>query len=94
MENNGFLPGQMNSIDAFIISDTLLDILKTEKEIGMETHKDLFFLIDSPSPSDWIKKAITTATFHEIPMNNDIMGYFVKAKTQMKEDRKAGLHLW
>lgn len=69
MRENMFLPGQMNSIDSFVI--------------------------DAENPEGWIKKAITTATYHEISMyDTNIMDYFVKAKNQMKEDRKAGLHLW
>lgn len=95
MRENMFLPGQMNSIESFVIADTLINILKREKEMGMQEHKDLFFLIDAENPEGWIKKAITTATYHEISMyDTNIMGYFVKAKNQMKEDRKADLHLW
>lgn len=95
MRENMFLPGQMKSIDSFVIVNTLIDILKREKEIGMQGHKDLFFLIDAENPEGWIKKAIATATYHEISMyDTNIMDYFIKAKNQMKEDRKAGLHLW
>lgn len=95
MRENMFLPGQMDSIESFVIADTLIDILKREKEMGMQEHKDLFFLIDAENPEGWIKKAITTATYHEIPIyDTNIMDYFVKAKNQMKEDRKADLHLW
>lgn len=95
MEENMFLPGQVNAIDSFVIADTLIDILKREKEMGMQEHKDLFFLIDAENPEGWIKKAIATAVHHEISMyDTDIMDYFVKAKYQMKEDRKAGLRLW
>lgn len=95
MRENMFLPGQMNAINSFVIEDTLIDILKREKEMGMQEHKDLFFLIDAENPEGWIKKAITTATYHEISIHDtNIMDYFVKAKNQMKEDRKADLHLW
>lgn len=95
MRENMFLPGQMESINSFVIADTLIDILKREKEMRMQEHKDLFFLIDAENPEGWIKKAITTATYHEISMyDTNIMDYFVKAKNQMKEDRKADLHLW
>lgn len=90
-----FLPGKMNSIDSFVIADTLIDILKREKEMGMQEHKDLLFLIDGENPEGWIKKAITTAIYHEISMyDTNIMEYFVKAKKQMKEDRLSDLHLW
>lgn len=95
MRENMFLPGQVNAIESFVIADTLIDILKREKEMGMQEHKDLFFLIDAENPEGWIKKAIATAVYHENSMyDTDIMDYFVKAKYQMKEDRKAGLHLW
>lgn len=87
---------QNEAIELFCFTNDVVDRLKFEKEIGDESHKKLWFLIDSDNSEGWIKKACITASFHNLPLDNEtkVLDYLIQIKEKMADDRNRGIHLW